>query len=782
MMKWIFIFIATGISLLVSGQNGYQYSWKYYTSGNTGILGDYAEAIWIDDDNDPYLAAYTPGWEEGGFSKYIQAENRWINYSNIEYPVIGSIYDVGSSRIHDIAEDNNGLLWMATWRGILKFDPNVGGSSLQFWGAANSLHPGGRTMDIDVAPDGSIWATVQSVTWGGGGLVRFDPATNAWQYWGYGSNANNWPSLIGFCERVSIQEKPAGGYVVWVDGEGWNTMITFDSDSQLFTLLPQNNVAGEIVALPGNDCIDDEGNLWALRNTSPGNPFSLDYLTPGGMWVTPAQPGSLISDIWAFTAFGNHEALITGLSSEVWQFTGTAWQSKGIWREGAYTSALAIDNLGNIWVSGVEGAAKRDVTTGLWQRHRVTNSSQIDYWVQDIATDQEGNIWMTGNGGPNVGGFQKFDGTNWTGFNQHNYGLGFPFPFPSDNTQRIFRRPSNGDVIVNPTYNGLHAWNGTGYTALTGSASISKGITEDSEGRLWNLGDYYLLQYFTNNTWTSVPFIGSGANIRNDLSRPSTVWACSNYQVLKTDGSLNYSKSVEDFSELDPQSDALSTVVPAPDGIAWVGTNQGLIRLNSISNTYQFFSPQNSAIPGESITPLAYTPDGRVWFTNFGSVNASQIGLCWYNGSEFGIFPVEDEGLPHAQIPDVEVKLKETGYELWMSCLSRGIAVLDVVNTPVGISQNNQPETSTYFQSYPNPAKDITTLDFSIAEATVVNLTIYSITGEVVAVLVNQKLDKGKWSFSWNLSDQQNRKVNSGIYVAKLMTNNYSKAIKIIVK
>jgi flagellar hook assembly protein FlgD len=100
----------------------------------------------------------------------------------------------------------------------------------------------------------------------------------------------------------------------------------------------------------------------------------------------------------------------------------------------------------------------------------------------------------------------------------------------------------------------------------------------------------------------------------------------------------------------------------------------------------------------------------------------------------------------------------------------------------VGIPQNNQTETSSYFQSYPNPAKDITTLDFSIAEATVVNLTIYSITGEVVAVLVNQKLDKGKWNFSWSLSDQQNRKVNSGIYVAKLMTNNYSKAIKIIIK
>ena len=401
------------LSIVSVSQPSFQYSWKYYTTGNTGILGDYSEALWIDQEGYPYIAAYTPGWEEGGFSKFILPGNQWINYSNVEYPIMGSTADVGSSRISDITEDSNGILWMATWRGILKFDPNVGGSSLAFWGADNSIHPGGRTMDIDIAPDGSVWAAIQSVTWGAGGLIHFNPNTNAWQYWGYGSTANNWPGVIGFCEQVSIQGKPTGGYVVWVDGEGWNTMMTFDSDTQLFTLMPQNNVAGEVVALPGNDCIDGEGNLWALRYTTPGNPFSLDYLNPDGTWTTPQQPASVMSDIWVFKAFGNHEALITGATSEVFQFNGSAWQSKGIWRDGAYSYALDIDNQGNIWASGVEGAAKRDVATGQWQRYRITNSSQIDYFVEDMTIDNEGNVWTTSNAGSGIGGFQKFDGAGW---------------------------------------------------------------------------------------------------------------------------------------------------------------------------------------------------------------------------------------------------------------------------------------------------------------------------------------------------------------------------------
>jgi streptogramin lyase len=765
-------------------QPAYQYSWKYYTTGNTGILGDYSEALWIDHDGDPYIAAYTPGWEEGGFSKYIQQDNQWINYSNVEYPVMGSTSDVGSSRISDIAEDSNGILWMATWRGILKFDPSVGGNSLMFWGANNSVHPGGRTMDIDIAPDGSVWAAVFYSNWGQGGLVHFNPVTNDWQYWGYGSTANNWPNLIGFCEQVSVQPKPAGGYLVWIDGEGWNTMITFDSDSQLFTLLPQNNVAGEVVALPGNDCIDGEGNLWALRITSPGNPFSLDYRKPDGTWVTPAQPSSVISDIWVFKAFGNHEALITGANNEVFQFDGTSWQSKGIWRDGAYSYALDIDAQGNIWVSGVEGAAKRDVTTGQWQRYRITNSSQIDYFVEDLSIDTEGNVWMTGNAGSGVGGFQKFDGTRWTGYNEYTYGLGYPFPFQTDNTEAICYRPSNGQTVINPMYNYLHSWNGQSYSSLNYPSDRSEGLAEDSQNRLWSLGEYYNLKYFNDitNSWTSVDFIGWGNNIQKDPTRAGTIWACSGFQVLRTDGNYNFSRSVEDFPELDPQSDVLTTLVPAPDGIAWVGSNKGLIKLDANNNSYQFLSPGNSGIQGEDITPLGYSSDGRIWYTNFQSVDTTRIGLCWFDGTQFGIFPVEAGGLPHAQIPDMEIKVLQDGYELWMSCLSRGIAVLHVITDPVGIAQNQPLENSMQFNNYPNPLTSRTTLSFSLVNSGPVSITIFDISGQVTRDLVNAAYNSGSSHVDWDGHDNQGSRVIPGIYTCRLVAGKYSKSILIMVQ
>jgi hypothetical protein len=66
---------------------------------------------------------------------------------------------------------------------------------------------------------------------------------------------------------------------------------------------------------------------------------------------------------------------------------------------------------------------------------------------------------------------------------------------------------------------------------------------------------------------------------------------------------------------------------------------------------------------------------------------SAEMGLLWWDGTNVGTFPAPPNGepqwggLPHASIWDLEVKIIPGGYELWMSCLSRGIAVLKVTET-----------------------------------------------------------------------------------------------------
>jgi hypothetical protein len=117
---------------------------------------------------------------------------------------------------------------------------------------------------------------------------------------------------------------------------------------------------------------------------------------------------------------------------------------------------------------------------------------------------------MTGNAGTGVGGFQEFDGIKWTEFNSYTYGLGYPFPYQADNTQAIWYRPSNGDVVFNPTFNGIHAWNGTDFFPLEDLLTTSEGFAEDSQCRLWSLEEYYGLRYYDENNleWINLPLTG----------------------------------------------------------------------------------------------------------------------------------------------------------------------------------------------------------------------------------------------------------------------------------
>jgi hypothetical protein len=70
---------------------------------------------------------------------------------------------------------------------------------------------------------------------------------------------------------------------------------------------------------------------------------------------------------------------------------------------------------------------------------------------------------------------------------------------------------------------------------------------------------------------------------------------------------------------------------------------------------------------------------------------STEAGLCWYDGTNVGIIPASPGGipqwggLPNSNIRELEYKAVASGYELWMSCKGRGIAVLTVTNTVVPV-------------------------------------------------------------------------------------------------
>ncbi len=75
-------------------------------------------------------------------------------------------------------------------------------------------------------------------------------------------------------------------------------------------------------------------------------------------------------------------------------------------------------------------------------------------------------------------------------------------------------------------------------------------------------------------------------------------------------------------------------------------------------------------------------------------------------------------------------------------------------------------------QNYPNPFNPTTTISFSIQEESDIEISIYSIKGQKVKTLVNNRFTQGDHSKIWNSDDDLGKSVSSGIYYYKIKAGN----------
>jgi hypothetical protein len=71
-------------------------------------------------------------------------------------------------------------------------------------------------------------------------------------------------------------------------------------------------------------------------------------------------------------------------------------------------------------------------------------------------------------------------------------------------------------------------------------------------------------------------------------------------------------------------------------------------------------------------------------------------------------------------------------------------------------------------QNYPNPFNPATHIDYQLAQAGLVRLTIYSVLGQRMRVLVQGPQQAGFHQVSWDGTDAAGREVAAGVYVYRL--------------
>ena len=83
-------------------------------------------------------------------------------------------------------------------------------------------------------------------------------------------------------------------------------------------------------------------------------------------------------------------------------------------------------------------------------------------------------------------------------------------------------------------------------------------------------------------------------------------------------------------------------------------------------------------------------------------------------------------------------------------------------------------------QNYPNPFNPVTRINFSLAEKSLVSITVYDISGNKIKGLINSNYRPGKGSIQWNATNEQGEPVSAGVYFYRIQAGGFVDTKKMI--
>ena len=605
----------------------------------------------------------------------------WRHYTVID--------GLASMFVHDIHEDPDGMLWVAS----CSFDTTAGSGVSRYDGKEFVVFTtkdglvGNDVLTIHSAPDGVMWfGTLRD------GVSRYD-----------GKEFVNFTTEDGLANNnvVAIHRDPDGilwfgtngGGVSRYDGVEFASFTTEDGLADNDVLAIHRDPDGAIwfgTDGGGVSRYDGRGmgdfprfvNFTTKDGLVSNAPIVIHRNPDGVMWFGTGYPGGGISryDGKEFINFTTRDGLV---HNRVWDIhrdpDDVLWfaTDKGVSRYDGKTfvNFTTADGL----LSGQVEAVHRDPGGGLWFGtalggvSRYDGESFITFTTKDglpsnivtaVHRDSHGNLWVGTSGGiaryegngtdyraPTTFASEEgtapgsasaihcaLDGTVW-------FATGNPF-----GTQRgAFRYDSSGGDDSSPSFINFTTADGLGYNEV-------RAIHSDSHGVIW-LGtagrgiSRYDGEEFVNLTTED----GLGSNSVFDIycQPDGVIWFATWDGVSRYDG--------EEFVNFTTKDGLISNQVWSihgdPDGVMWFGTmGGGASRYDGV----EFISfTTKDGLASNSIVSICRDPDGVMWFGTWGG------GVSGYDGITFTSLDTQD-GLADNRILSIE---SDTDGTLWFATL-----------------------------------------------------------------------------------------------------------------
>jgi ligand-binding sensor domain-containing protein len=536
-----------------------------------------------------------------------------------------------SNFVNDVIVDPFSNVWVATRKGLAKFD----GSSWTVYDQSSGL-PNNLINGVTVDQSGNIW--VYSFWKHLSKLESNDTWTNY-------SSSEGFPSEQPLC----IATGPAGN--IWIGTYGGG-VYDFNISSETFTQHDGHFGSYDRVY---DIIVDANSNMWfaAYGGLVKYNFSTWElYTTADGLAQNISK--SLVSDPSGYIWVGSSSQGVTkfdptGMSTVVYN------EGNGLGHN--YVDALAIDTDGKIWVGTQYGLNRYNVSGDSWNEYIVSNSLSNNE-VEDIKVDALGNIWVGTEYGLN-----RYNGTIWTNWFQEDgliqdrvtcldvsgtdvwtgsnyglshydgssfatYGLGNGITQVKDvliNTDgSVWAATNSGlvhfdgtttttyttsDGLVNNycqslakdgsgnlwigTNGGVSVWNGSVFTNYTTADGLSQnsihGIFVDDNDNIWVMCQAQVTVW-DGSAWTQVGF-NTTYNMAKDAN--GNYWFANYWGAKKFDGTNTVTYTSDDGMA----DDVVYEVAIDASGTKWLGTYAGLIKAEC-ENPIPSFSSNIACLPG----------------------------------------------------------------------------------------------------------------------------------------------------------------------------------------
>ncbi len=659
-----------------------------------------------------------------------------------------TLYPIGS-RVNAIAIDNNGVKWVGTDGGLIRFDDN----NWTVYDSNNSGLPGYYVSSIAIDANGVKWiGTTNYSSSDGGGLASFDD--HNWTVFNKSNSGlpTNWVTAIAIDNNGVKWIGTFWEGLARFDGKSWTVYNKSNSD------LPHNRV--NAIAIDDDDVkwigtgysdgglarFDDSN--WTIYN--PSNPiFTIAIDNSGVKWIGTYGLVRFDGSNWTVYKVDNSglpqnyiESLAIDSDNVVWigapnpheggitRFDGRNWAGYSANVPANQILSIAIDSDNVKWLgigtNGYSNSKDRLVSFSdgsTWTSH-YEGSGPPYYISAAIVIDRKGVKWIGG------GGLCRFDGNHWTVYNTRNSGL------PDYNVTAI--AIDDKDVKWIGTYGfgerggGLSRFDDSTWTVYnTGNSDLIQALAIDNSGDIWVGRRGSGLARFDGEGWTVY-------NTANSALPNNTI------HVITIDR----------------------------HGVKWIGTSGGLARFDDHNWTvYNVGTPDKN-----TVTAIAIDTNDVKWIgTGYSAFNGYfRYGhLLRFDDRNWVVYDQSNSRMPVSGVSAITI---DRNGAKWIGTYWDGLVVY--LGDGVNSAEITRPQLLK--QNYPNPIKTATTIAWSQSAYADVSVVVYNVNGQRVRQLLHSRIPSGEHTLSWDGLNDKGEMAANGVYFYQLRIGDYEETKKMV--